>query len=779
MGMKLRNKLCIAITTASCATLIPSADSLAGAVLEEVIVTAQRREQNLQEVGISVTAFSAEQLQKHGYTNTLDVAMQTPGLSVAIYHATLANISIRGVSQNDYADQLESPIAVYVDDVYASNMGMASTQIFDLERIEILRGPQGTLFGRNATGGLLNYISNKPTDSFEAYAEVTAGDYDLLKIEGAVSGPLSNSIRGRLAFSRLRDDGYLENRLDEDLRDNDVWGVRGLLQFDIGESGDILLKGHYSKDDTNGNSYTHGATVANPSTFLGPLDPDIIPADGLVRFVPDDVDVYGTCPGCDPFGYKNSGNNPHVGSFGSQGFEDPQATRLLFKRDVWGVSAKLTYDFDDLTLVSITDYLDMDKEYNEDSDGSPFFGGNFGTETEVEQFSQELKLHGETDRLQWLVGVYYLEFDTDQFVDAPVTLTFGTTAEEIIPYSVTSRGKIESKSWAVYAHTEYALTSELSVTAALRYTDDERELKDHLNWDTYGTILPQVFGLPDISVSIDDYFPGLTQQDWDNYSARLALDWSPTDSLLVYASYTRGHKAGNFALPLAEYIEVSFGSTDGLRAMPHDEEVLHSYESGFKWEFLEGLARLNASVFYYDYDDYQASFFSGQTQIIENVDASITGGEVELVISPLAGLDISLGASYLDGEAEDITRTPYLAPADQTLPNSPDYTFNGLVRYEWPALRGVVAVQGDWNYSDSFCFTLICHPVEEEDSYLVGNVRVSYAAADNKWSVAAFVNNVGDEEYRQYGLNLESAVAGVLSGFAPPRWWGVTARYNL
>lgn len=771
--------LLAAICAASCAIPFGASTAQAQLLLEEIIVTAQKREQNLQDVGISVTAFSDEQIQKLGFSNSTDIVAQTPNVTLSSFHASLTNLNIRGISQNDFADQLEAPNAVYVDEAYVTSMGMASTQIFDLQRIEVLRGPQGTLFGRNATGGLVHYISNKPTREFEGYAQVTGGDFGLFEADGAVSGPLGDAISGRLALSVRQDDGYLENRLGDDVRDNDYWGVRGQLLFDLGDKGELLLKGHYAKDDTNGNAYTHQAAVANPSSWLGPLDPDLVPADGLVRAVPANVDIYGTCPGCDLGGYRDPDGNPHKESLGSLGFDNPEGNDPFFEREVRGFTAKLTYEIGEMTLTSVTDLLKMEKDYREDSDGSPIFGSLYSTFTEVDQFSQEFKLSGNTEKLQWMAGLYYLDFDTDQRLHAPATLSFGTTPESILPYSVTTSGTIESESRAVFGHIEYDLTEQWTVTAALRYTKDERELKDHINQDTFGTILPIVFGLPDISVSIDDYFPELTSQDWDNYSAKLHFDWEPREDLLLFAGYTRGHKAGNFSLPVVEYLNVSFGSTEGLRTMPHDEEVLHSFEGGFKWTLAGGKAQLNSSVFYYDYEDYQASFFVDLGQIIDNVDATVVGAEIELTMSPLEGLDILLGLSVLDSEAEDITRTPFLPASDQPLPYSPDYTFNGLVRYEWPALGGSLAVQGDWYYTDDYCYTLICHPVEEEDSYLVGNVRISYTAADDQWSITGFVENVGDIEYRQYGLALESVITGVTNGFAPPRWWGATLRYNF
>ena len=371
----------------------------------------------------------------------------------------------------------------------------------------------------------------------------------------------------------------------------------------------------------------------------------------------------------------------------------------------------------------------------------------------------------------------YLNFETDQTVDAPATLTFGTDADSIIAYSVSTEAVVESTSYAAFAHIEYELSESLELTAALRYTDDEREVRDHRNFDSFGTLLP-FFDVPDLEVSINDTFPELAVQDWENTSAKLQLDWRPTDDLLVFAGYTRGHKAGNFALPLGAYINAGFGDYSDLENMPHDEEVLHSYEAGFKWTASDGLARINASAFYYDYQDYQSFVFVGLSSQIGNNDATIKGAEVEFTVSPYEGLDLLFGVSLLDAYVEDFQRTTLLPSGEQQMPYSPDYSFNGLARYEWPAFNGMLAVQADFNYVDDFCFTLVCHGVEEEDAYTVANLRVSYTTEDERVSVTGFINNFTDTEYRQYGLSLESVTTGVNMGFAAPRWAGVTVRYQ-
>ena len=250
-------------------------------------------------------------------------------------------------------------------------------------------------------------------------------------------------------------------------------------------------------------------------------------------------------------------------------------------------------------------------------------------------------------------------------------------------------------------------------------------------------------------------------------SAKIQLDWTPNEDWLLYAGFTRGHKAGNFSQP--------FFIPADLSELPHDEEVLHSFDIGAKGVMLDGILRLNASIFYYDYKDYQAFFFENLAQKVSNFDANVLGAEIELVFNPVDALDLSFGVSLLDTEVEDVG-TP-IGVLDRELPFAPDVSFNGLARYTWPVFGGNLSAQVDFNYVDDFCFGVICHPLEEEDSYIVANTRLSYTTDDKRWRLAAFVKNVGDEEYRKAAV--ESSFAGFSSVvFSDPRWYGGSIAYQ-
>jgi iron complex outermembrane receptor protein len=353
--------------------------------LEEIMVTAQKREQRLQDVGISISALRAEDVERLGIRDTTDIVSVVPSLQFNRFSPAYTVFNVRGVSQNDYGDQQEPPIAVYQDDSYASTLNLGGFPVFDLESIQVLRGPQGTLFGRNATGGLIQYLTKKPTKEFEAYVRPTAGRFKEFDIEGAVSGPLGQSVQGRLAFQRSKNEGYFRNIFG---------GHNGKLAAQPTENVSGLFTVRYArnmKESTGGN---YSWQLAYPGEH------------GLGEFAgPNDPSPFGTCDGCDLGGYKNPALNPQWGG-------DPWKLAFTdsadFDRTLRGASFKLDVDAGAVDLVSVTDYIGMSKTYNEDSDASPNAVWKYRAENNLKQFSQELRAGGETGKNTWVVGAFYM-----------------------------------------------------------------------------------------------------------------------------------------------------------------------------------------------------------------------------------------------------------------------------------------------------------------------------------------------------------------------------------
>lgn len=728
------------------------------AVLEEVIVTAQKHEQSLGDVDISITAFTGNQLSQLGYTNTVDVAAQTPGLNFSQEHPYVTGLSIRGVSQRDFSSHNEPPVATYVDGAYVSTMGAAHAQMFDLERVEVLRGPQGTLFGRNATGGLLHYITRKPMEEFDAYAELTVADYSQVIFQGAIGGAITKNVLGRLSVASNYHDGWVKNRIGDDLFDTGEYSLRGQLLFQISDQTDLLLKAHHTKDSANGAGFTHTPNAYAPDGLGYRVGRDELAT--YSEFIGSGA-LFQTCPGCDAFGYREPDTDPRTGSYDQVGD---------FDRDISGITGTLTVDLGGITLTSITDLFDMEMNVLQDIDASPIKQLDYYVEQDLKQFSQELRLNGKSERLTWITGVYYLNIDNQTaaglspFNIAPfVGLHFPGA---FVPYNTGFTADTDTESWAIFGHLEYALTDQWSITTALRYTEDDKEA-DYVLSDDIPT--------PDL------YFNRNTAPNavlgFENVSAKVSVNWKPDDNTLVYLSYDRGHKAGSFNYPFIPPNDLSpAGVASFFSTLSYDQEELSSYELGYKSSFLDGRVRLNADLFYYDYKDYQASFFVDLVNFVGNLDAEVVGGELELFMSPTDRLELVLGVSWLDTEVKDVGM-PDGSIQDRQLAMSPDFSLNGLARYTWPLMNGNLAVQVDFNYSDEFCFSVVCNYSEQEDSYVVTNARVSYTSGDDKWSVAAFVRNLADTEYRAY--TVDSAFVGVMTNTpSPPRWYGGTVTYH-
>jgi len=743
-------------------SLLPLAAALSpamaqAAVLEEVMVTSQKREQNLQDVGISVSAFSNAMLRDLGMQNTTDLEAQTPNLMIGEYGGAGATttVNIRGVAQLDFADYQESPNAVYVDGAYVSFIGGVNMSMYDLQRVEVLRGPQGTLFGRNATGGLLHLISNRPTDEFEAYVDLTVGDYDRIATEGAISGPLSDSVRGRVSFATNQHDGWMENQAGDDIVEDDTFNLRAQLEFDLGDATTLLLSGRYSDtDDVNAGVYHQVGSAPNPANdFLSEkinnsnrylLDGFCTQFNGVPTMTPPGgSDCYGNVEQRDVYDVS-----PDVVGF--------------FDREFYGASATLTWNVSDsVVLISLTDYQSIEKDYLEDNDSTLLPITVFSQTQDADQFSQELRLNGTSDDIEWILGAYYLKIDSESRQRVDQSAFFDIDFYNDVDH--------ETESWAIFGQAEFLLTEKLSLITGLRWTYDEKDidsLNQCLDTDAFG------FGgtCAAFGIAFDTYIEG--GRDDDDWAGKIQLDYQASDDWLWYAGVTRGNKGG------ALNATVGAGAGVTLADMQIEPEVLTNYEAGFKSTFMDGLGRLNASVFYYDYEDYQAYKFVGVAVSLFNTDATLFGGEVELQLTPVEGLDIMLGLGYLDSEVEDVV-LPSGRVDEQDMPYAPELSFNGMVRYQWDAFGGSLAVQGDWSYVDDRYYSSVNHPIQQGDSYTVGNVRLSYESGNGNWYTALFVENVTDEERTVYSADLAFAGGGYgIESYAPPRWWGVTAGYR-
>ena len=716
-------------------------------VLEEIIVTAQKREQNIQDVGIAITAFSGEQMRQLGYTNAQQITALAPGVHTVQPNGE-ANyaLAIRGAANSDFVANQESPVSMYVDEVYISQMSGAGFMLFDMERVEILRGPQGTLYGRNATGGLAHFVTNKPEQEFGGYGQVTVGEHDQVKFQGAVTGGLTDGLSARLSMSTHHNSGYIENRLDpgNDLNNANDYAGRAQLLFEPNEDFSLLLNTRYSLQEIR---------------------------TGFFENVSGSVDAVGNgikednCASVTNFnGYCDGDGDNFAGDYDRLGFND---------LETWGFTGTLKWDLGDKQVTVIMDRQSVERDYIEDSDASPFADFNFYLTTDAEQWSTEIRLNGETDRLRWVAGFYYLSIELADSNGAEIPLLGidpsgaagldgeGNYTGLDTPYTQ------DKDSWSLFGQLEYQLSEQLTAIGGFRWIDEKVDfhyVNNVVSFINDGSVKRN--GNPNILVPLGDHRDVYNEGLW---SAKVELDWQPSDDLLVYASWNRGVKGGGYNAPFD-----ATASDDFLGQFGFAEEELDAFELGFKSSLMDGLARLNVAAYYNNYKDFQAFTIVGlATNVVSAPDAESLGFEAELFVTPSEGLDVAFGISYNDMEVTlpDGTKTTSI--------QSPEWNLNGLIRYEWPVMNGRMAIQGDIHYRSEHYHALTRADAVTENGYHLANARLSWTSADDSWEVAVFADNITDEEYVVQSFDLAGVLGWIEEYYGRPRWVGGSVSYNF
>ena len=756
-SVSILSKRCVVISALLSTTFMHASNA---AVLEEVTVTAQKREQNVQDVGIAITALSGDQMRSLGMTNSVDVARMTPNAEILSPFGSgqNANLVIRGVGLNDFNNGNEAPVTAYVDEFYLVSLSALDFLMYDLERSEVLKGPQGTLFGRNSNGGLFHFISAKPTKEFSGYADLSYAEFDELKFEGAVSGPLTDFARARLSFSRLDNDGTQERTIGglPDGNQQDVWSVRAQLEVDIKESAVFSFKYEHAEVDNILPSYKHRASFAD--------------GRGLEQFV-GEANLYGGCGGCDFFDFRESQIS---GATDDDTTASGGIAAVNTETDL--IQARLEWDFEAFTLTSITGYMDLSKDYlDTDIDGGPSGSfsslgiGNangFGTDYETDYWTQEIRLHGETGTARWTVGFYYMNQDANE------TGTLDIYGDTIATALVQGRFNWtqEAESTALFGQAEYDISDQITVIGGARYSWEEKEFtSDYKTLDPFDIL---GLGPTNVLTSIPlGAYPFTGDLDDELFTAKLALDYRPNDDHLLYASISRGQKVGGFNNGQIAFIFA--------QDVPFGEETVMTYEIGSKSALFGDTSRLNISIFYSDYEDFQAFSFNNLDAVTGNNDAEIFGAEIDFYSNPIVGLEFQFGASYLDTELENVTTIGGAAVTDTEMAMAPEFTVNGLVRYEFSLSDGfMLAPQLDFQYVDERFAEAVNHPTMLLEDYVQVNARATLFSQNRDWELAVFVKNLNDTQH--------DVVAFPLSGFFgmsqylknPPRQFGAAVSYH-
>ena len=739
--------------------VVPAAIAADESVLEEVVVTATRRTESIQDIPVSITAVSADVLATAGVVDARDLVALAPNLSTqGSFGRTAPSFFIRGIGNLQFNTNANSKVGVYVDDVYLNSPAVQGVQLFDIERVEIARGPQGYLFGQNTTGGLVRAIVEKPRIGAGLAAELnaTVGNYDEIDVDGALGFDLGNRAAARLSVTSLNSKGYQENKfLGTDEGAADVLAGRAQLLFAPNDDLEILINVHGSRDDSELTPYKQLGLVQ----YVDPVNFIPCPTPGLGR-------------GCtDILGYADT-TDYHEGQW-----DMPNQYATV---DAEGASLTINWKLSGSAFTSVTAYENNDSEIHEDTDVSPNDVVHGDYSGSPEQFSQELRLTSTNDGpLRWLGGLYYFTEDYDGSAHFAIR-GFGPGALTIVGTTLEGAGQsssMQTESYAAFGNVDYSFTDQLRLSVGLRYTHEEKDV-DYVAFITDSdNVLPTDFidGDDVVAIGLFQTIDFHEKKDWDDVSGRISLDYRFAPDVLGYVSYARGFNSGNYN---------GGAFFDQSEATLVDPEKLNAYEIGIKSELADGTVRLNADVFYYDFKDQQAFILASNPggapfQQLSNAAAStLYGAEVELVWKPVDALLLQGGVGYTHSNFDEFNSPLGGDLSGNELPSAPELNFNLMARYEWQLSMGTLAISADTKFTDDQFFGVNNDPLLAQDAYWLSNARIEFASPDDRWSVAVWARNLADEDYLVAGFDLASFGFDQLVVGAP-RTYGLTVGFKL
>jgi len=708
----------LALVAITAAVLGAACPVVSAQELEEIVVTAQKRTENIQDVPISITALTGEELKRLGLSSTDDIQLAVPGLVMSRPGGdSLASLpAIRGVSQNDFSPHQETSTATYVDGAYFGLIRALTTDMYDMDRVEVLRGPQGTLFGRNANGGLIQYITRQPSDHFDADIDVTGGSFNQARVEAAIGGPLGGNWEGRLAGDVDDNSGITKNLIGADLGSTKYRGLRGELRYKSAPIDATLIYSYGRDPNPTAGNYHHQSAYPN--------------AEGLGVNLPPNQNYWGTCNGCDILGYSGP-SNVHEGEYGTVGFLD---------RTTWYTGLTATYQAaEHLSFTSVTNYLWTDHGYLQNASASPQPLFNYYEWQSAHQVSQELRANGDAGFARWVAGLYYMSIDETNktLADAPV---FDGTP---YAYNVTATFPVTTKNYSGFGQADIDLSRVLYLTVGGRYSYDQKTIN---------------FNLFDNVTGGNNVFPYQADRSFEGVSAKLQLNYHPSEHLLLYGGATRGTKSGGFNAP--------FGGAIPANQMAFNGEILTDYEVGFK--VTTPVLRWNANAFHYHYQDYQAFDLLNLTTIVSNHPARMDGFDTDVIMAPAEGLEVTLGASFLDATVKDIV-LPVGTVVDARPPQAPRYSFNSIVHKTWNIAGYALIAQADFRYLDRFYSSVSNAPDTLVPGAGVVGALLGFGASDGHWQFDVIARNLFNRDVMLLAYDLSSF--GVTEQvYAPPRW---------
>ncbi len=704
-------------------------------MLEEVVVTATKRALALQDLAGSANVLGADRLGPGGIQEVRDMQVDIPNLSIGDQFG-FARVFMRGIGMTSIDIGGEGAVAFLQDGAIVPRPAAQLMGMFDLSQVEVLRGPQGTLYGRGATGGAINMVTAKPGKELGGYLSVTAGNYSLAQFKGAIDVPMGDALSMRLAASLDTRDGYGNNVFTgSDVNDRDASAYRATFVYDAGGPLTATLSAQYYEEDDNNYAFS----------YFGQSQGSSIPV---------------------PFGVPILGGNT-VDMVGGDFYDINSDQEPINDRDGQLINLTIDYVFNDSwSLKSVTSSQSMDRFLRDDLDSTDanLFGQNNYTE-ESDSFGQELILNFSSDRLDVLSGVMYFEEELYGEVKVPLTnICFllapdacGTPVGEFLNGgNYLQDGDVDIEAWGAYVEATYSLSDNWTLIGGLRYNYEERDGTGSFIFDA-------------ISLNV----PTNQRESWNDLTPRVTLQYSPNDSMMLYATYTEAFKSG----------VINTGST----SPPLDPETVDAFELGIKGQNSSGTLKYSVAAFFYDYQDMQISFVDETSTVstINAAEAENSGLELELEGSFGNGFSFDFYLTYLSAEYQEFFNGDYangFAIADlsgNTLPNAPESTAKLGLNWEGEVGNGVLRLRGEAYYQDDVYFTEWNRADAYQASYEQYNASAEYSWND-QWQLSVWGRNLSDEEVMSNNIITAPLYDSLRVGAVlPPRTYGATVTFQF
>ncbi|MCB1687517.1 MAG: TonB-dependent receptor [Halioglobus sp.] len=736
--------------------------------LEEIIVTARKREESVQDVPVSVTALSAAELRRSSIRDLRDVTAYVPNLLVDKVTALQggAAIAIRGVSYQEIDKSLDPGIGVLLDDVYLGTNAGQILENFDLERLEVLRGPQGTLFGKNTIGGALAIFRTAPTKELGGKVQGTLGDFGRQDVRGLLNLPMTENGGVKLWASKLHSDGYIENTtINDDVGSQRYENAGATVAYDFTDDFALAFTYERTQDKSDVGAWANDNKYLNEVPYDSPDAP--APADlaGLLPWVTPGTPYTGSRVGFRDFDPGSDDN--HVSQNG----------RNTGNSNVDYVNLTLNYTLGDWYLTSISGYIDRNEnsrlEY--DANSIPFL--DVESDTDYSQYSQEFRVNGEIGDVELTSGLYYWysDYDTHSVTNDLFEWLNGFPDGSV--GTISQHGKTES--YAAFTSADWSVTEKITLSAGVRYTWEEKTMKPvgqafYLPNGTQIDASGNPTNVPPVALEAD--------KDWDKWSPRLGAQYQFTDDMMAYASFSQGFKSGGF------FGRITLATPGSLRSF--EPEEVDTYEIGLKSTWWQDRLRVNAAIFTSDYSDKQEEILVADaggnvdTVVANASSATMEGAELEVSALVYEGLTVFVQGGYLNAEYDEFRNDipglpPGTLPADASvleMRNAPKYTFGTGLNYVH-SLFGHSQMSYDvvYNWRDDYVTIFNNDPLGEVDSAGFWNANIDYTYKE-MLTVSVYGRNLGDERYNR---TVTIPPIATFSQWNEPRNYGVMVTYDF